>query len=95
MRCADSGLGTKRGRGPDAVGELQQHSKQLRMMGQDPLPSTLQQAQLAGIQQGPFSQVGTHKRTQYQSACIDSRSIAALRLVNGLKAGATEQAAHT
>ena len=54
---ADSGLGMKRARGPDAVGDLQQHSKQLRMMGQDPLPATLHQAQLASLHQGPFSQV--------------------------------------
>jgi len=54
---AESGLGLKRGRGPDAVGDLQQHSKQLRMLGQDPLPATLHQAQLAGLHQGPFSQV--------------------------------------
>jgi len=54
---AESGLGLKRGRGPDAVGDLQQHSKQLRMLGQDPLPATLHQAQLAGLHQGQFSQV--------------------------------------
>ena len=47
----------KRARGPDAVGDLQQHSKQLRMLGQDPLPATLHQAQLAGLHQGQFSQV--------------------------------------
>ena len=54
---AESALGSKRGRGPDAVGDLQQHSKQLRMLGQDPLPATLHQAQLAGLHQGQFSQV--------------------------------------
>ena len=61
----------KRVRGPDAVGDLQQHSKQLRMMGQDPLPATLHQAQLAGLHQGPFSQV----RTTYQNImnpCTDA-----------------------
>lgn len=47
----------KRGRGPDAVGDLQHHSKQLRLLGQDPLPASLHQAQLAGVHQGPFSQV--------------------------------------
>ena len=54
---AESVLGSKRSRGPDAVGDLQQHSKQLRMLGQDPLPATLHQAQLAGLHQGQFSQV--------------------------------------
>ena len=54
---AESALGSKRGRGQDAVGDLQQHSKQLRMLGQDPLPATLHQAQLAGLHQGQFSQV--------------------------------------
>lgn len=39
------------------MGDLQQHSKQLRMLGQDPLPATLHQAQLAGLHQGQFSQV--------------------------------------
>lgn len=61
----------KRVRGPDAVGDLQQHSKQLRMMGQDPLPATLHQAQLAGLHQGPFSQV----RMTYQNTmnpCTDA-----------------------
>ena len=53
----ESGHGLKRSRGPDAVGDLQHHSKQLRMLGQDPLPGTLHQAQLAGTHQGPFSQV--------------------------------------
>ena len=54
---AECALGSKRGRGPDAVGDLQQHSKQLRMLGQDPLPATLHQAQIAGLHQGQFSQV--------------------------------------
>ena len=53
----ESGVGVKRGRAPDAVGDLQQHSKQLRMLGQDPLPASLHQAQLAGLHQGQFSQV--------------------------------------
>ena len=57
MVLLESGGGLKRGRGPDAVGDLQHHSKQLRMLGQDPLPTSLHQAQLAGVHQGPFSQV--------------------------------------
>ncbi|KAL3132190.1 hypothetical protein ABBQ32_008790 [Trebouxia sp. C0010 RCD-2024] len=56
MTGSESGVGLKRSRGPDAVGDLQHHSKQLRMLGQDPLPGTLHQAQLAGVHQGPFSQ---------------------------------------
>ncbi|DBA98075.1 hypothetical protein WJX77_001235 [Trebouxia sp. C0004] len=57
MTGSESGLGLKRGRGgAEAVGDLQQHSKQLRMLGQDPLPASLHQAQLAGLHQGQFSQ---------------------------------------
>lgn len=60
----------KRVRGPDAVGDLQQHSKQLRMMGQDPLPATLHQAQLAGLHQGPFSQASIlHEQCNMSVLC--------------------------